>query len=230
MAQLGSAFAWGVKGRTFESCRPDQIFFSMKVVFDIGKVLATAHMMWREALQASKLPYVENDLVNGQLYDFAPYLPYEGGQISEDEYLSKLSDQFQLGGIENARFLHQSIIGDEYPGVAEIVDELHSLGIETATLSNNNPIHWAWFTESGNYPAIEKIQHPIASFHLGLFKPDPLIFPKFCEFIGWDREELVFLDDSEKNVMAAMAAGWTAFQILDDEPKATQIRRLLDLS
>lgn len=24
MAQLGSAFPWGGKGRTFESCRPDQ--------------------------------------------------------------------------------------------------------------------------------------------------------------------------------------------------------------
>ena len=201
----------------------------MKVVFDVGKVLAHAHMEWKNAVAASGLDYSDSDLLEKYLYDLPEYLPYEGGQISEQTYLEALVREFGLTGLDQARFLHQSIIGDEYPGVAAIVQELNAKGIETATLSNNNPIHWAWFTKSGKYPAIEAIQNLVASFHLGLFKPDPQIFPAFCDHLGWDKIDLVFFDDAEKNIAAAHAAGWTAHLITDDEPKADQIRRLLNL-
>jgi HAD superfamily hydrolase (TIGR01509 family) len=202
----------------------------MKVVFDVGKVLAHAHMQWKDALAASGLEFRQTDLYEKYLYDLPQYLPYEGGQISQDTYLSALSAEFGLAGTDEAKHLHESIIGDEYPGVAEIVRELNQARHQTATLSNNNPIHWAVFTESGNYPAIEAIQHQIASFHLGLFKPDPAIFPKFCEHLGWDKSEIVFLDDAEKNIVAARNAGWVAHLIGDEEPKADQIRRILDLT
>jgi HAD superfamily hydrolase (TIGR01509 family) len=201
----------------------------MKIVFDVGKVLAYAHMQWKDALAASNLKHRDSELLQKYLYDLPEYLPYEGGQISQETYLEALAKEFGLQDVEEAKHLHESIIGDEYPGVAEIVNELNAMGHETATLSNNNPIHWAWFTKSGNYPAIESILHLVASFHLGLFKPDPAIFPKFCEHLGWEKSEIVFLDDAEKNVSAARQAGWTAHLITDDEPKADQIRRILSI-
>ena len=202
----------------------------MKVVFDVGKVLAHAHMQWTNALAASGLKHSNSDLLEKYLYDLPEYLPYEGGQISEEAYLTALAKEFDLKDIVEAKHLHRSIIGDEYPGVAAIIQELNAKGIETATLSNNNPIHWAWFTESGNYPAIEGIQHLVASFHLGYFKPEPEIYAAFCDHLGWKKEDLIFLDDSEKNVAAAHCAGWKAVIIGDDEPKADQIRRALGLS
>ena len=156
-------------------------------------------------------------------------MPYEGGQISEETYLTAVAKAFGLKGTIDAKHLHRSIIGDEYPGVLAVIQELKAKGIETATLSNNNPIHWAWFTESGKYPAIEGIDHLVASFHLGCFKPDPAIFTAFCEHLGWDKADLVFLDDAEKNVTAAVNAGWVGHIITDDEPKADQIRRILGL-
>ena len=201
----------------------------MKVVFDVGKVLALAHMQWKDALKASGLKFHLTESTPEHLYDLPEYLPYEGGQISEDAYLSALAREFGLKNSHEARHLHQSIIGDEYPGVEAVIDELSAAQIETATLSNNNPIHWAWFTESGNYPAIEKIDHLVASFHLGCFKPDHKIFTAFCNYLGWEKSDLVFLDDSEKNVIAAREADWTAHLITDDEPKADQLRRILGL-
>ncbi|MBS1702691.1 MAG: HAD-IA family hydrolase [Armatimonadetes bacterium] len=202
----------------------------MKVVFDIGKVLATAHMEWKDALAASGLAYQSSPLVSKKLYDLSEYLPYEGGQISEGRYLEAVSKAFGLEGIDAARHLHRSIIGAEYPGVAAIVDQLNASGVHTATLSNNNPIHWEWFTKSGKYPAIERIKYPIASFHLGYFKPDPKIFAAFCDYLDWSPADIVFLDDSAVNVEAAQTAGWTAHVITDGEPKADQIRRILHLS
>ena len=201
----------------------------MKVVFDVGKVLAHANMQWKDALAESKLNVTPSDLESKFLYDLPEYLPYEGGQVSEETYLGSLVREFGLKDLKEARHLHESIIGDEYPGVFEVIQELKAKGIKTATLSNNNPIHWAWFTESGKYPAIEAIDHLVASFHLGCFKPDPRIFSAFCEYLGWNKSDLVFLDDSEKNVIAARNAGWRAHIITDDEPKADQIRRILGL-
>jgi HAD superfamily hydrolase (TIGR01509 family) len=201
----------------------------MKVVFDVGKVLAHAHMQWKNALTASGLQHSDSDLLEKYLYDLPEYLPYEGGQISEDTYLTSLAKEFGLKDTVEAKHLHRSIIGDEYPGVLAVIQELKAKGIETATLSNNNPIHWAWFTESGDYPAIESIDHLVASFHLGCFKPEPEIYRAFCHHLGWNKADLVFLDDSEKNVLAARTAGWEAHIISDDEPKAEQIRRVLGL-
>ncbi|MEI8281722.1 MAG: HAD-IA family hydrolase, partial [Armatimonadota bacterium] len=89
--------------------------------------------------------------------------------------------------------------------------------------------HWVWFTESGKYPAIEGIQHLVASFQLGHFKPEPAIYAAFCDRLGWEASDLVFLDDSEVNVVAAREAGWQAHVITQDEPKADQIRRILGL-
>ena len=203
----------------------------MKVVFDVGKVLAHAHMQWKDALAASGLEHNDSPLLQGKyLYDFPPYLPYEGGHITEDTYLQALADEFGLKDIAEARHLHRSIIADEYPGVHKVILELKAQGTETATLSNNNPIHWAWFTESGKYPAIEAIDHLIASFHLGCFKPEPEIYEAFCQKTGWNITDLVFLDDAEKNVLAARKAGWTAHLITDDEPQADQLRRILGLN
>lgn len=202
----------------------------MKVVFDVGKVLAQAHMQWKNALAASGLAYSDSPLLEKYLYDLPQYLPYEGGQISEETYLAALAEEFGLRDLVEARHLHRSIIGDEYPGVYEVIQELKSKGIETATLSNNNPIHWAWFTESGKYPAIEGIQHLVASFQLGHFKPEPAIYAAFCDRLGWKASDLVFLDDSEKNVLAAREAGWVAHVINEVEPQADQIRRLLNLN
>ncbi len=201
----------------------------MKVVFDVGKVLAHAHMQWKNALAASGLNHNDSPLLEKYLYDLPQYLPYEGGQISEDTYLSALAKEFGLKDTAAALHLHRSIIGDEYPGVADVIRELSAKGIETATLSNNNPIHWAWFTESGKYPAIEAIQYLVASFQLGHFKPEPAIYTAFCDRLGWEASNLVFLDDSEVNVIAAREAGWQAFVITEDEPKADQIRRILNL-
>ena len=202
----------------------------MKVVFDVGKVLAKAHMQWKDVITASGLDRPIENLPFQYLYDLPEYLPYEGGQVSEGEYLKAVADSFGLSGIDEARHLHRSVIGEEYPGVEEIINELNAQGIETATLSNNNPIHWAWFTTSGKYPAIEKIKYPIASFHLGYFKPDLRIYAAFCEKLGWNANDIIFLDDSEKNVLAAIEAGWNSVVITEDEPKSDQIRRALNLS
>ena len=50
----------------------------------------------------------------------------------------------------------------------------------------------------------------IASWHLGVTKPDPAAFDLAAERIGATPTEIVFVDDAEANVAGARAAGWNA--------------------
>ena len=201
----------------------------VKAVFDLGNVLVSAHTHWQGALTASHLAYTATPMAEMALYDLPAYLPYEAGKVSEEDYLTAVMQEFGLQSTEEARHLHRSIVGPEFSGIHEIVAGLQSQGIETATLSNNNPIHWEWFTKSGPYPTVQMIQHLIASFHLGEHKPDAAIFAAFCARTGWLPSEIVFVDDSAKNVEAARAMGWTAHVIDPTLDVVPQLRHAFGL-
>ena len=52
---------------------------------------------------------------------------------------------------------------------------------------------------------------PFFSCDLGVMKPDARYFAAVGERLGVQPEAIAFLDDSESHVIAAQAAGWTAF-------------------
>lgn len=201
----------------------------MKAVFDVGKVLGNAQFGWREILATSGESYQDHPLANGQISDFDAYLKYETGEISTDSYLDSLQEVFCLTSKEAAFRVHASILLEEFDGVQEVIQRLHTQGIETATLSNNNPIHWQLFTSSGKYPSVELIQQKLVSYQLGFMKPDPRIFSEFCKVTGWVPSEIVFVDDSPKNIETAIACGWRAKRIDPSEPVAEQLIRAFSL-
>jgi glucose-1-phosphatase len=195
----------------------------VKIVFDIGNVLCYAHTHWEGALEASGLKYGASELVSKKLYDLAEYLPYEAGRVSQDHYLQALLSAFGLRDQNEALHLHRSILGDEILGVYELIARLHIEGHQTATLSNNNPIHWEWFTVSGPFPAIQSIQKPISSHLLGSHKPEAEIFKLFEKETGWKSSEIIFFDDVTVNVEAARSAGWKAHFIDASEDILAQL-------
>jgi FMN phosphatase YigB (HAD superfamily) len=185
----------------------------VKVVFDVGNVLAYASLWWKDAVRQSQLDVKETPLLSQKLYDLPTYLPYEAGRITEKDYLQSLIDEFGLVDLSSAKLLHQSIIQDEVPGAFDFVQFLHGQGIETATLSNNNPIHWEWFTKTGPFPAVQSVKYPIASFELGFHKPEPEIYKALCDKLNWHPAEIILFDDIQANVDAALLQGWRAVKI-----------------
>jgi glucose-1-phosphatase len=200
----------------------------VKIVFDIGNVLCYAHTHWQGALQASGLAYQSSAFESMRLYDLPEYLPYESGRVSEFEYLSALCREFGLANVDEARHLHRSILGKEVPGALEWIEELHTIGYQTATLSNNNPIHWEWFTVSGPFPAVQSVQNPISSHLLGAHKPEPAIYQLFCVHTGWSPSELIFFDDVEANVIEARNQGWKAARIDPSNDILGQMKLVID--
>lgn len=157
--------------------------------------------------------------------------------------LAELVNRHQAGTLENAAFhdemsellgrrlspdelrrVHDAWILGEYDGVDEVIESIHSAGLETACLSNTNDAHWR---SMHGLRTFDSIQHRHASHLLGVCKPDPEIFRAFEARTGFEADSIVYFDDLIENVMAAGAAGWRAELIDPERPTAPQIRKAL---
>jgi putative hydrolase of the HAD superfamily len=63
----------------------------------------------------------------------------------------------------------------------------------------------------------------VFSSRVGLIKPEPALFAHAAAAFGGATGTLVLLDDMEKNVVAARAAGWQAFRFDDAEQCAVAL-------
>jgi 2-haloacid dehalogenase len=67
------------------------------------------------------------------------------------------------------------------------------------------------------YPFLTESRGVTVSGDVGLVKPDPAIYAHHTEMFALDPAATLFIDDSEKNVIAARAFGWRA--IAFEEPE-----------
>ena len=65
------------------------------------------------------------------------------------------------------------------------------------------------------HPFLDSFDGIIVSGREGLVKPDPRIFDLFLTRFGFSADEVLFIDDSERNVTAARAAGMQAIHFVD---------------
>ena len=93
-------------------------------------------------------------------------------------------------------------IGEFYPETKKLQQTMLSHGIQNCILSNALPI----LSDSVSIPSICP-EHIFCSFELGLLKPDPQIFHAVRHRLGCRFNEIVFIDDKEKNTAAATALG-----------------------
>lgn len=97
-----------------------------------------------------------------------------------------------------------SLVG-EVPGTADIVRELHEAGVRQLGLTN-------WSAElyphaPRLYPVLALLDDVVVSGAEKVAKPDPAIFEIAVVRSGLDPSELVFVDDKEDNVAAAIECG-----------------------
>lgn len=195
------------------------------VCFDLGGVLLQINHEWLGAVQSAGLT-CEN-AAPGRLTDFPSIDALQADEITYEEFLSRLSDYLGLEGPEQARAVHMAILRDEYPGVWELIRDIHSSGLRTGILSNTSGPHWDHLIGNADFPTFNEVQHPHASHLLGLNKPDLAIFRAFESAVSAEPEEIVFFDDYTPNIVGAREAGWTAVQVDTLGDTAQQMRNAL---
>lgn len=196
------------------------------VVFDLGGVLARICHTWQEALSTAAVESTLPAEPPRRLMDLPTFDAYQAGEIELDTYLDSIAEYTGCDRSE-ALHVHNSIIIELYPGVSEIVDELHAKGYKTGCLSNTNPPHWEELAFADRFHAIRNTEYKMASHLVGLNKPDPRIFKVYCETFNLKPENIVYFDDFLPNVEGAKAVGFRAHRIDPHEPTAPQIRGFL---
>jgi HAD superfamily hydrolase (TIGR01509 family) len=126
------------------------------------------------------------------------YLEASLGEISPDEFWQKVDVSSAL----EDEFLSRHTLN---PGTSELLSEAKSKGISVWCLSNDVG---RWSDKLRSRLGIEAfLEGSIISGEVGIRKPDKEIYKILVQISGFEIEELLFVDDREKNVIAARELG-----------------------
>ncbi len=152
----------------------------------------------------------------------------ETGEITVDEFAVGLAEVMsKRAGVEVS---HEGLVQKLFAlmeldeAMFGAVAAARRAGVKTGLLSNS------WGVE--NYPRDrfgELFDVLVISGEVGLRKPDPAIFDLAAQRLGLPAEACVFIDDLDKNIIAAEAAGMTGILHRDAETTIPQMAELLDL-
>lgn len=92
----------------------------------------------------------------------------------------------------------------------EVIETLAERGVPQFGLTNMAAASWPAIRAMT--PAFDHLGYVMVSGEHGLVKPDPAIYRLLCEKVGMAPAELLFVDDSERNVEAARALGFAVWR------------------
>ena len=199
------------------------------VCFDLGRVLVRICDSWDHACQVARLPIKlppRDEARRAALLE--PVIGMETGRIDTEAFCHQAARVLDVEP-HHIRSILDVFLIEPYPGVRELLDELHARGYATACLSNTQTEHWNQMLDSSNRAALplNRLTHRFASHLVGLRKPDEAIYAHVEQAARFRGEQIVFFDDTLINVEAARRRGWHAWQITPDCDPVTQIREFL---
>ena len=196
------------------------------VCFDLGGVVIRICRTWAQGCAAAGMTVRDPGLwrrarpARRQLID-----ELQTGRIDGATFAARASE-LVAGLYSPAEILdvHNAWLLDEYPDIGDLIDRVHEAGLDTAALSNTNHEH---LERIARLPAVTRLHHLLASHQMGLHKPDPLIYRRLQEQLGYRAREIIFFDDTQENVIAADGVGWRAHLIDPEADTAQQIAAIL---
>jgi HAD superfamily hydrolase (TIGR01509 family) len=144
-----------------------------------------------------------------------PFIAEKSGSINK-EVIQSAYLQASLGKISPDEFWHRvnvaSALEDEFlsrhsltPGVKKLLSQARKSGISVWCLSNDVG---RWSVKLRNNLGIEEfLDGSVISADVGIRKPDQQIYEILIQSCGYKVEDILFVDDREKNVIAAREFG-----------------------
>jgi putative hydrolase of the HAD superfamily len=96
--------------------------------------------------------------------------------------------------------------------ILDLVGRLRRQGIVCAIASNQQRYRATYMEETLSYKSV--FDRSFYSYQLGLVKPDIEYFKAIVAELGYAPEDVLFIDDAERNVAAAQTAGLQAVQFV----------------
>lgn len=193
------------------------------IIFDVGNVLV--EYSWERMLQALH--------ITGEAYDAVAKATALSPMWNELDR-SLLSDEEILQGfIKNAPEYEREIrlVWDNIPESihcydysVEWVRKFRKKGYQTYILSNYSRRGFEMTRQE--LPFVEDMDGVLFSYEVKLVKPEPEIYQTLLEKFQLKPEECVFLDDNEKNIIAAREAGIHAIHFKNKEQAEAELEKL----
>lgn len=148
------------------------------------------------------------------------------GEMSMEEFNQRLGQQFGLPGFDWLKYYLAAVepITAMHQTVAWVA-ELYDIGL----LTNIMPGQLAVMTQQGLVPQASYAAI-IDSSEVKSIKPEPQIFAEAAERTGCQPAEILLVDDSRANIVAAEKAGWNVLWFDDYRPEesAARVRQALE--
>ena len=179
------------------------------ILCDLGGVLIDLH--WVEHARGLFGKDMSADELKTRWLSLKSVLEFETGNVDFQTFYRLFCDETGAK-ITFDRFKSEftGIIGPVKAGCYEILDQLAGCG-RLAMLSNTNYLH------VGHLRQVSRIFTPFAdlffSYELRMAKPERRIFAAVADRLGCVASDILFFDDSQANIDAAVSFGMHGFRV-----------------
>lgn len=149
------------------------------------------------------------------------------GQISEDTYWKTVikNNSWNISVEALKQTARKNFT--EIKGTREIIEKLKDLGYTLILLSNHGK-EWIEYCEE-KYSYHKLFHHSFYSYQLKLSKPDKEIFTTFLKKLQLKPQECLFIDDHEKNILAAKQLHFNTIKFISSKDLQQKLIKYLDL-
>lgn len=197
------------------------------IIFDMGGVIVDLDIEDCKRAFKEYLGYYKIDEIIDPCHQKGIYGDLEEGKLTGEEFRSIVLRDSDSGALaESVDKAMWHILTGIQPYKVDMLKRL-ARSYDLYLLSNNNPVCLprakAIFEEAG-IPLDSLFKKCFYSFEMKALKPSEAFYKAVVEEIGLPAEQMFFIDDSQKNVDGAVAAGLPAVYY---EP-ATDLEALID--
>lgn len=132
------------------------------------------------------------------------------GKLSEGQFFKQLSELYNIEPEKIRSVFVQSFEASfkPMPGMDELLAKLKAEGKRLTVLSDTTPVFNEIRKKFDIYKHFEKV---FLSYEIGATKPDPIMYETVINDYGLKPGDFLFIDDQEKNVIAARELGMQVF-------------------
>ncbi len=183
------------------------------LIFDMGGVLVDLDIEDCKKAFKEYLGYYKIDEIIDPCHQKGIYGDLEEGKLTGDEFREIVLSESRPGAArEDVDRAMYHILAGIAPYKAEMLKRL-SVSYELYLLSNNNPIclpHAKEIFRNAGIPLENIFRKSFYSFEMKALKPSEAFYKAVTAEIGLPAEEMLFIDDSQRNVDGAISAGLPA--------------------
>lgn len=180
------------------------------IYFDLGKTLLDFDFSVSIQKIAQRSSLSQEEIEQISLTETSAFDQYDLGQISSEQFFSKMAETFQFSGsTEELRHLWCDIFTplEEHITLARRLAEYYPLGL----ISNTCEAHIQFAEATFDFFPI--FREKIYSYQVGAMKPNPDIYHLATQRLQVDKLETILVDDREDNILAASKLGWQTIHL-----------------